>query len=127
MFISFVYFYYRSLVNVPCKICWRESQFRATIQVQFLPDREPSDIKYHPSYTSILTPSLVESTYLGSIQRDHDHQQVSVGAVRGEHGALATDLAPVPARAGLAQPPEVDRVLGAELSLKRDGLVFIFN
>ena len=26
MFISFVYFYYRSLVNVPCKICRRESQ-----------------------------------------------------------------------------------------------------
>ena len=41
MFISFVYFYYRSLVNVPCKICRRESQVRATIEVQTLSDGVP--------------------------------------------------------------------------------------
>ena len=45
MFISFVYFYYRSLVNVPCKICRRESQLWATIELQWVPDGVPSDNK----------------------------------------------------------------------------------
>ena len=35
---------------------------------------------------------------LGTFLRHHHHQQVSVGAVRGEHRALLADLAPVAAR-----------------------------
>ena len=104
---------------------------RVSSELQFRSSFSPTENLHTQSITQlylyILTPSLMESRYLWSIYRNHDHQEIPVGAVSGEHGALATDLTPVPSSAGLAQSPKVDRVLGAPLSLQRASLEFISN
>ena len=53
-------------------------------------------------------PFFVKTSNPGPILRNHHNQEVGVGAVSGEHGALPADLAPVPPSAGLGELVQVD-------------------
>ena len=70
-------------------------------------------------------PFFVKTSNPGPVLRHDHHQEVGVGAVRGEHWSLPAHLAPVPACAGLAQAAQVDGLLVAEVALRRSFLLFV--
>ena len=56
-------------------------------------------------------PPVLLSVNDRAVLRHHDHQEVAIGGVRGEHGRLSAHLAPVASCAGLGQALEEHLVL----------------
>ena len=72
-------------------------------------------------------PFFVKTSNPGPIVRNHHHQQVGIGAVRGEHRTLTADLTPVPPCAGLAELAQVHGLLVAQGGLNREIFTFLLQ
>ena len=71
------------MIYIKSEVCWRKGWRRSTVDRNVFTEEIPAASSYQ------------FGTFLG----DHNHQEVSVGAVRGEHRALLAHLTPVPASA----------------------------